>query len=476
MKFFESSGISKTILAVLFIVKIILGNILGYIYQYYYQTGGDTFVFLQDGSIMYQALFTHPAHYFQMLFCINSSADYLQPYYNNMSLWHDKYNDLFNDNHVFIRLNALIRIFSFGYYKVHIVFICFLSMLGLTAIYKTFIPYLENKKKELLVAVFLVPSVLFWSSGVTKEGLLFFGLGLFMYFFHKLIYEKFSFAAILGTFLTLLLLVFLKVYVLIALLPSLLAISWIAKTGNKLVGIKYLTVYVVCLLLGISISFVFPNYNPMKMIANTQREFTDMTRGGTYLISSRYYVYIAPENKNDIIPIGNNQYKIKQGSNYVYWKNYIPEDTLRATNSKDTSTYTIYSQSVKAGSSIEMKLLSPDLVSSIKHIPSAFITVFVRPHLFEANSILSLCAAIENLIILVLFLACLFFLPRILKQGISHPEMFLFCLSFVFFLFILIGLTASVMGAMVRYKTPALPFLIIALLILCDRGFAKTLS
>jgi len=44
-----------------------------------------------------------------------------------------------------------------------------------------------------------------------------------------------------------------------------------------------------------------------------------------------------------------------------------------------------------------------------------------------------------------------------------------FCAGFVLILFILTGIATPVMGAIVRYKVPALPFLLIVFLLIIDK-------
>ena len=44
-----------------------------------------------------------------------------------------------------------------------------------------------------------------------------------------------------------------------------------------------------------------------------------------------------------------------------------------------------------------------------------------------------------------------------------------FCACFVILLFTLIGLTTPILGAAVRYKIPAIPFLVIAFLFILDK-------
>ncbi len=49
------------------------------------------------------------------------------------------------------------------------------------------------------------------------------------------------------------------------------------------------------------------------------------------------------------------------------------------------------------------------------------------------------------------------------KLKIAQPDVWC-CLSFITILFVLIGLTTPVLGALVRYKVPALPFVGIVIL------------
>ena len=48
-------------------------------------------------------------------------------------------------------------------------------------------------------------------------------------------------------------------------------------------------------------------------------------------------------------------------------------------------------------------------------------------------------------------------------------EYVLFCISFTFIQFLIIGETTPILGAIARYKVPALPFLLISFLFLLDK-------
>ncbi|MCC6836969.1 MAG: hypothetical protein IT234_00405, partial [Bacteroidia bacterium] len=189
IRFFELSGISKKWVTGAFLLKVIAGFAVWAIYTFYYtdRATSDIYKYFDDSKVIFDALKSNPSHYLAMLTGIgNDGADFNQ-YYYQMNFWaraHDT--NVLNDSHTIIRFNALVRLFSMGYFNVHTVFMCFLSFIGLVAIYKTFSEFLIDKKKELFFVVFLLPSVLFWGSGVLKEGILFFALGVMIYNFNRL--------------------------------------------------------------------------------------------------------------------------------------------------------------------------------------------------------------------------------------------------------------------------------------------------
>ena len=81
-----------------------------------------------------------------------------------------------------------------------------------------------------------------------------------------------------------------------------------------------------------------------------------------------------------------------------------------------------------------------------------------------------LLALLENILLLSLLMLALFHLK--IKDQIQM-NLFLFCISFSMLLLLLIGLSTPVLGALVRYKIPALPFLYVGLLLLIDPNKLK---
>ncbi len=410
MKFFELEGISKRTLSILFTIKIIFGLLLWAIYTFYYtdRSTADIYKYFDDSKILFDTLKTHPTHYFRMLLGIYNNTPEFDTYYNEMHYWSRKfYGSIYNDSHTIVRFNAFVRLFSFGYYNVHTVFICFVSFIGLTGIYKTFATYLKDKKRELMFAVFLLPSVLFWGSGVLKEGIIIFALGLSIYYTTKLFTPK----AIIICAAMAALLALSKFYVWLAIMPSLIFLLWFNKSGASKPLLKFAIIIFTLSIIGLNIDSFTPIQNPLVTLSQKQIEFNQLAYGN---FTDAYH---------HPIPV--------------------------------------------AGSLIKLDTLEPTASSFLKNSPQALLNTVVRPYPWELKSPLMLMAGAENIMILAFILLCLVFSKPF---SIIHWEYVLFCLSFVLIQFLIIGETTPVLGAIARYKVISLPFLLIAFLFMLDKN------
>ncbi len=471
MKFFECEGISRKAIQGVFILKILFGVLLSLIYTFYYtdRSTADIYKYFDDSKVLFDALFTKPVDYFQMLFGIGNDTPYFDVYYNQMNHWYREYDsNLYNDSHTIIRFNAVVRLFSMGFYNVHTVFMCFLSLLGLTAIYKTFISVMKEKSMLLFGAVFLIPSVLFWGSGVLKEGLLFFGLGFLVYYSHKVIYGEWNLKNVFWILLSIVLLALTKFYVAIAVIPALAANYWIEKTDNKNVFLKYIISYILLFSIGLFAT------NSLQVLVQKQKDFINLANGGTYLqrittektdtvyIASGLYEQMRIDRKTKEVEITG-----KIDYCRVWEDGKLGEETefVGAKNFKETE-YRLLLDYGKTGSTIDIQKLEPNILSFLKAAPKALYNTFFRPFFFESFSPFILMAGFENLFIILLsIVAILFADKKVLKE-----KMFWLCVFFTLVIFALTGLITPVIGAIVRYKIAALPLLLIALFMLIDRN------
>lgn len=120
-----------------------------------------------------------------------------------------------------------------------------------------------------------------------------------------------------------------------------------------------------------------------------------------------------------------------------------------------------------AGSVTDANPLAPTLMGFVRNLPEALLNATLRPALTEVKNGLQLFAGIENTFIgFVILLAIGLYQP--VTDAPKKKALVRFCLSFTFMLFALTGLTTPILGTLVRYRMPALPFLGIALLLLSD--------
>lgn len=407
--FFKFPDIKKLWVLSFFLLKIVASLFLFWVYSSYYtqRETADIFKYFDDSKIMYDALWSKPTDYFQMLFGINNDNPYFDTkYYMQMNNWYRVYeSNLYNDSHTIIRFNAMVRLFSFGYYNVHGVFMSFIAFIGLVGIYKTIQSYFLALKKTLMFVIFLLPSVLFWTSGVLKEGLLVFAMGLFLFLFFKFLEQKklsvLQFLLLIGT---LMLMFIIKLYIIAAFIPVLLAFAWVFRTKNNKVILKYLCIVVLLFSIALIYSFFSEKFPILHMLAQKQNDFVRLAL------------------------------------------------------------------SMESGSLVSTDYLQPTWQSFLYNTPMALVNTLFRPVIWEASNVMMLPAALENLVIVAFMLLTIFFYKKPSKANLN---LFLFSIAFTILVYWIIGITTPVLGAIVRYKVPVFPFLIIALMLLWDDNKIK---
>ena len=464
MNFFVIDGLSKRSIVFVFILKIIVGIVLHFIYTFYYPEG-DMKSYFDDGNKLFYIL-TNDSNHFKEIILKGDN-------FNELFTWNASFEKtLYNDSRTMVLLNLLFRFFSFGNFYVHIIFMSFLSLIGLTAIYKTFIIYFKSTKKILFFIVFLLPSVLLWSSGVLKEGLLFLGVGLLLYTTNCGLATKYNFRNVLLLCLSIFILLFLKFYILIALLPGLFANFLISHSSNQFVFLKYISSYFILFVLIAFVSFSKPEFNPIKIIANKQEKSEAVAMGGVFLLSDNYFVRVDYQQKDEIlIPQENNKFKIKLHSNYDQWKLTSFKDTIHIIHSTDTSLYKLVYIVVPPNYNINPLKLQPTISSLLKNTPKAFYNSLATPLEFGTKNWLIFCASLEN----IFYFLCIFLMIIYFKIQESDKAILFFCCSFFVIIYTLAGLTTPFAGALVRYRTPALPFMMIFIFMLVDKNKLKTI-
>lgn len=445
MKFFDCQDLSKPQLIGLFILKIVAG-ISGYFLYTYYYAHSDSYLFFEGSKNMFDR------------FLGNSG--------NSVIGWDSSFDDSFyNNTRVIIFINFLIQFLSFNNVFVHILFFCFFSFVGLTALYKTFYQHFPDKKVILVLGLFLVPSVLFWTSGIYKETVAIFCIGLILYITDFGLARSISSKAFIFLILLFTLLFFVKIYIAASILPLLIINFLISKTGNTKYLLRYLLLFVSFILIIHLLSKTSSRLNVYQLLADKQAKSISEAQGGIFLESDTDFIRLDYNDSTALIPRPDSTYFIRGGSNYLLWKLDNMKDTAFIVGSKDSAIYKLLYKVQPAKSALDVKKMNPSFLGLIQKIPSSIANVFVQPTLFKIKSALQLFSWIENIwLLLLMVLASLFFDKKIFLK----KEVLFFCLVFALIQFTIIGITTPVVGAMVRYKVTALPFLFVITMLCVD--------
>jgi len=272
-RFFNKTGLSKPQLVIIFLLKVIAGIFYGWMGNYY---GGlaqmvDTWNYHQNGLLEYQLLLSDPKEYFTNLFHDPYHQEGLKGFLSSKdSYW----NDL--KSNVFIKILSIFDIFSFGYYYVNVIFYSFISLFGPIAFYRVVADAIPTQKRIIMLTTFLVPSFLYWASGIHKEGLIFSGIALIIfhiYFGNK--ENKFGIKRWLGILLGLFLLLLLRNFVLVIILPAILA--WLLANKWPKYGLAcFGAVYVFCSIAFFTLRYIDTRLDFPQAVVNKQQAFIQL--------------------------------------------------------------------------------------------------------------------------------------------------------------------------------------------------------
>ena len=483
LSFFKDDKLSfKIILALLFFKSF--GCLIYYWIYFHYYPGSfinDSTSTMQGASVIYNALPNDILDYFKMIFGFHTEYELdplYQTYFQQIDKWgnSDSTSDFFlNDNRTSIRLNAFIMLFSFGKYAVHSFVMIALSFVGQFAFYKTFKPYFI--KKEILLAgiIFLTPSILFWTSGVLKEPIAVFLLGVFVYcFFQLFIHKNVKTKYVLILFFVASFFIILKPYILVLVIVPLLIFVCVQHFHVKQKLLFYMSSILIIFGTTILIAKFVLNKDVIQTIVTRQNDFVNLSKGGIFLLNKTKYIRLEANDMKSIEIIDSIGMfcKIKPHTKLMYWDvNHINNlrDTLFDFDNKDSSIYHFHSLSQASGSGINMPKLENNFISFAKLIPQSLFNVCCKPFFYDSHSFNELIASFENLFILLFIVFC-FTHTKLSRENIN----LLICFTCIVFLaFLLIGLTTTVTGAIVRYKAPFLPFLLMIPLLCLDINKVK---
>ncbi len=456
--------ISSKKITLLFFFKVLAIPVYVFIYKRFY--GGlenfDAGNFYNDAKAVNTFAHEHFFEYLKMMFGLQDdnkgSFCYTHCLVNTSNWDNGKIRDFFyNDNRIVIRIHSIIHFIAFNSYYVHAFFSCFFSFIGLIYLYKSLKQFFIGKELWVLLILCFFPTLWFYTGSVSKEALTLLFLGLGSYQIQNFMLKEYKLSSILFLIFILFLSFLLKPYILLVSFLSFTLfykLYYSPKIKNKL--IIYFGVIFSLVILSNLVSLIIKQKSLYEVAMQRQRIFAGVAKGGIFLEDSVKFVRLA--NDTTLVKKVNNiqnYYKIKLMSPYMYWKSNHPEDTLFCKSNTDTITnYQLVYILSKSGSNIKL----PN--SFLQLTISSFYYTLFYPLFFNSTNSLQIIASVENSTIIISLI--------IIFCGLinSNKQKFLpfVLITLTFSVCYLIGITTPNSGAIIRYRSLVIIFILLAAL------------
>ncbi len=374
--------------------KVTAGLLLGIIYFSYYK-GGDTIFYNYHFEFLKKLAESDLKGYLKMIVLGD-----IPPHLSNTNYLFDQERAF-----TFIRICSPIYIFSGSNYWILSIYLSLFSFTGFWILSKTLITLYKVKPLVVLLAFFIFPSVVFWSSGVMKEslvmGLLCIVVSLFLNFLHHK--KEFSFWKGL-------------IFLILACL------------------LFYIKFYYFAVLFVVLIPYGLVHYFSFRIRILKENKFYKLLLFGLVLFFSALLV------------------------SYSY--PLINIDTLSSALYSNYKAMLLRSSST---SSYRFEGLTSDPVSFIRHLPQALFYGLFGPLLGQCRKVIALFTGIENTILLLVF--CTFVIHNLKKYKEVKLSIEALAIGvYVCVLAIFMAFASPNWGSLVRYKVAYMPFFLLLLL------------
>lgn len=277
INFFKEPTLGRRVLILLFLIRVIAGLVNGYLIFNYYPVA-DTAYFQHEGIAEYELLFHNTSEYFTNIFHSNHNN-----YSNFLESSHSYWND--TRSNLIVKMLSIFDIFSRKNFYVNTLFYNFLIFFGAVALYKVFIKVFPANSFILIACVFLLPSTIYFSSGIHRDGLIFLSFSMLIYHLFFLLTDKknkWKRILLASTFLFLILL--LRNFVFITLVPALIA--WvIAEQKPKYAFLIFSCVYFFVAILFFYSGLLSPKFDLPAHVSDRQLAFTEIAKEGASAIN-----------------------------------------------------------------------------------------------------------------------------------------------------------------------------------------------
>jgi hypothetical protein len=459
--------------ALLFAGKLLAVPVFLLIYTRVYGGIGDldTGKFYQDALVIYEFGKQDPGFLLRIMTGLQDdregSYDHIMALTNTMNWDNGEFKEFFyNDNRIVIRLHVLLNFLAFGSYMAHALFNCFISFIGIFFLFKTFREWFPEREYPLLLLLCFFPSLWFYTGALLKEGITLFVLGSTLYAIRLLINGRTGLLHLAGLGGLLFLSALLKPYLLGF---SVICFSLFFITGRFAPHRWRLAVFsggmLLAGLVGNLAAALIKKQPVTEAVLEHQHRFIGVSRGGIFLFDSTRFLRLSHDT-GQIRPVDGKDkfYTLRPGVSYMYWEGEAKHDTLYCLHNCDTlSVYELAYSITPSQSNLDIPYSKP-----LQALGACFYYTLLYPTPFHARNALQLLASFENILIGLALGVILYGLIR-RKRDSYLPLVFLF---FSLSLCLLIAFTAPNSGAIFRYRSPVVIFLLMAALYYMERPFS----
>ena len=396
------------------IYKLIVTTSFCLIYIFYYK-GGDTTNYFLGAKAMCNVFWKSPSEYFFILVNINDGYSWSK--FNTETGYPPVY--MFRDSRTYLvmKITSLICLITQGGFLSTTLLLALISYRWIWQLYEIIVNRYLTIQKELAFAFLMIPSVVFWGSGIMKDTFTFSATCYsFCSVFNVFIAKKNRFKNILYLSVAVYFILSIKSYILFALLPGLIVFTNFERIKN--VGSIFTKTIVIP---GIFVGLIF-------LLQILLVDFSDMF--GRY--SSDRILEEAAIQQQDLI------------------------------------------RDVYGANSFDIGEFEPTLGGVFAKFPIAVNAAIFRPYIWETGSPTMLISGIENFIISGISIYLLLIMgPFKIFSHIFRDPYLIFCLLFTIVLGFGVGLSTSNFGALVRYKIPFMPFFVSLIFIINSKRKTK---
>lgn len=392
-------------------VKLLGGLAFAFVYTFYYEYGGDTRSYFHDALLVIQSLGEGPIVFWEVLQhdIVNVSAEALD-YILRM-----KFAD---PREVFVvNVTAIFALLGAGSYFSTTLLMALFTYWGVWKFFLLLVRKYPTMEGLMAFAALFIPSVFFWGSGIGKDSLILCAIGLMLYHVNEVASGRFwQVKSLLIIIVSGYFMYVVKAYVLVSLVPAI--VLWRTLHFRDMLPrglIRSAALPVVGLVAVVGIVFALDvlakyssQYNVDSFVSTAQ--------------SMQGWHYQEGANTSD---------QHGRGSSYTLGE---------------------YDGSSWRG--------------LLQIAPAAINVTYFRPYLWEADNVAMLAQAVESLLFL------LFTVYVVLKVGplrtyriVTNDSFLLMCVVFALFFGFAVGFSSYNFGALSRYKIPAIPFFVVALLV-----------